>query len=348
MKKRILVAPLNWGLGHATRCIPILTALDASGFQPIIASDGLALTLLQKEFPQFSSIELPSYGVTYSKKGSHFKLKMIKDSPKLVKAIKAEKKAIRDIVETHNISGIISDNRLGVYNKHVPCAFITHQLNVLSGTTTWFSTKLHEKYITRFNECWVPDAESDLNLSGKLGHKKHLSITTKYMGPISRFTKMDLEESIDLLVLLSGPEPQRSLLEDKLLKEVKNFSGNVVVVRGIPQKQQTIEQKQGVTIYNFMTSNRLEKTINQSKLVLSRSGYTTVMDLAKLEKKAFFIPTPGQTEQEYLAKRLTQQGFVPSCSQKDFSIFLLDKISEYKGLKSFNTQVDYKDLFSLF
>lgn len=348
MKKRILVAPLNWGLGHATRCIPILTALDASGFQPIIASDGLALTLLQKEFPQFSSIELPSYGVTYSKKGSHFKLKMIKDSPKLIKAIKAEKKAIRDIVETHNISGIISDNRLGVYNKHVPCAFITHQLNVLSGTTTWFSTKLHEKYITRFNECWVPDAESDLNLSGKLGHKKHLSIITKYMGPISRFTKMDLEESIDLLVLLSGPEPQRSLLEDKLLKEVKNFNGNVVVVRGIPQKQQTIEQKQGVTIYNFMTSNRLEKTINQSKLVLSRSGYTTVMDLAKLEKKAFFIPTPGQTEQEYLAKRLTQQGFVPSCSQKDFSIFLLDKISEYKGLKSFNTQVDYKDLFSLF
>lgn len=348
MKKRILVAPLNWGLGHATRCIPILTALDASGFQPIIASDGLALTLLQKEFPQFSSIELPSYGVTYSKKGSHFKLKMIKDSPKLIKAIKAEKKAIRDIVETHNISGIISDNRLGVYNKHVPCVFITHQLNVLSGTTTWFSTKLHEKYITRFNECWVPDAESDLNLSGKLGHKKHLSITTKYMGPISRFTKMDLEESIDLLVLLSGPEPQRSLLEDKLLKEVKNFSGNVVVVRGIPQKQQMIEQKQGVTIYNFMTSNRLEKTINQSKLVLSRSGYTTVMDLAKLEKKAFFIPTPGQTEQEYLAKRLTQQGFVPSCSQKDFSIFLLDKISEYKGLKSFNTQVDYKDLFSLF
>ncbi|GGD21820.1 glycosyltransferase [Hyunsoonleella pacifica] len=348
MKKRILVAPLNWGLGHATRSIPILKALDARGFQPIIASDGLALTLLQKEFPEFSSIELPSYDVTYSKKGSHFKLKMIKDSPKLVKAIKAEKKAIRDIVETHNISGIISDNRLGVYNKHVPCTFITHQLNVLSGTTTWFSTKLHEKYITRFNECWVPDAESDLNLSGKLGHKKHLSITTKYMGPISRFTKMDLEESIDLLVLLSGPEPQRSLLEDKLLKEVKNFSGNVVVVRGVPQKQQTIEQKQGVTIYNFMTSNRLEKTINQSKLVLSRSGYTTIMDLAKLEKKAFFIPTPGQTEQEYLAKRLTQQGFVPSCSQKDFSIFLLNKISEYKGLKSFNTQVDYKDLFSLF
>ncbi len=348
MKKRILVAPLNWGLGHATRCIPIIKALYAHGFQPIIASDGVALSLLQKEFPEFSSIELPSYNVSYSKKGKYFKLKLIKDSPKLLKAIKAEKKAIVDIVETHHIAGIISDNRLGVSHKHIPCAFMTHQLNVLTGSTTWLSTKLHEKYIARFDECWVPDAEGDLNLSGKLGHKKHLNIETKYIGPISRFTKTNTDETIDLLVLLSGPEPQRSLLEDKLVNAVKNFNGNVVFVRGIPEKHQNITQKNNVTFFNFMTSNRLEKTINNSKLVLSRSGYTTIMDLAKLEKKAFFIPTPGQTEQEYLAKRLMDQGFVPSCKQDEFSIFLLDKIADYKGLKSFNTRVDYKDLFSLF
>lgn len=348
MKKRILIAPLNWGLGHATRCIPIIKALHAFGFQPIIASDGIALKLLRKEFPEFSSIELPSYDITYSRNGRYFKLKLIKDSPKLINAIKAEKKAIQDIVEMHNISGIISDNRLGVYSQHIPCAFITHQLNVLSGNTTWLSTKLHETYMSHFNECWVPDTEGDLNLSGKLGHKKTLSIKTKYIGPISRFTKTDVDELIDVLVLLSGPEPQRTLLEDKLLKEVKKIPGHVVFVRGIPEKELKIEQKQGVTVYNFMTSNRLEKTINQSKLVLSRSGYTTIMDLAKLEKKAFFIPTPGQSEQEYLAKRLTDQGFVPSCKQDDFSIFMLDKIQDYKGLKSFNTQVDYKDLFSLF
>ncbi|PQV51583.1 uncharacterized protein (TIGR00661 family) [Jejuia pallidilutea] len=348
MKRRILVAPLNWGLGHATRCIPIIKELYAHGFEPIIASDGVALKLLRKEFPEFSSIELPSYDVTYSKKGAYFKLKLIKDSPKLLKAIKAEKKAVKQIVETHNIKGIISDNRLGAYNKNVPCAFITHQLNVLSGGTTWLSTKLHEQYISRFNECWVPDAEGDLNLSGKLGHKKNFSIPTKYIGPISRFEKTEVDETIDLLVLLSGPEPQRSLLEAKLLKEVENYSGHVVVVRGVPEKDQKIEQKQRVTLYNFMTSKRLEKTINQSKLVLSRSGYTTIMDLAKLEKKAFFIPTPGQTEQEYLAKRLSMQGFVPSCKQDEFSVFLLDKIMAYKGLKSFNTKVDYKALFGLF
>jgi len=348
MKKRILVAPLNWGLGHATRCIPIIKALYANGFEPIIASDGIALTLLQKEFPEFSSIELPSYNISYSKKGTYFKLKLIKDSPKLLKTIKDEKKAITQIVETHNIAGIISDNRLGAYCNSVPSVFITHQLHVLSGSTTWLSTKLHDTYISRFDECWVPDAKGDLNLSGKLAHKKRLSITTKYIGPISRFTKTETNETIDLLVLLSGPEPQRSLLEDMLIKAIKNFVGNVVFVRGIPEKEQNIEQRDNVTFFNFMTSSRLEQTINNSKLVLSRSGYTTIMDLAKLEKKAFFIPTPGQTEQEYLAKRLTNQGFVPSCKQDEFSIFLLDKISEYKGLKSFNTQVNYTDLFSLF
>ncbi|MFS4484308.1 glycosyltransferase [Hyunsoonleella sp. 2307UL5-6] len=348
MKKRILIAPLNWGLGHATRCIPIIKALFTDGFEPIIASDGVALTLLRKEFPEFSSIELPSYNISYAKKGKYFKLKLIKDSPKLLKAIKAEKKAVAGIVETHKISGIISDNRLGVHHEKIPCAFITHQLHVLSGNMTWLSTKLHDSYISRFNECWVPDAESDLNLSGKLGHKKQLSITTKYIGPISRFTKIDIDETIDLLVLLSGPEPQRSILEDRLLKALKTFKGTVVFVQGIPEKHQSIVQKNNVTLYNFMTSARLEKTINSSKIVLSRSGYTTIMDLAKLEKKAFFIPTPGQTEQEYLAKRLNDQGFVPSCKQEDFNILLLNKTSDYKGLKSFNTTLDYADLFSLF
>ncbi|GAB1855215.1 glycosyltransferase [Flavobacteriaceae bacterium MHTCC 0001] len=348
MKKRILVAPLNWGLGHATRCIPIINALVSHGYEPVIASDGVAFSLLQKEFPQLLHVELPSYNVTYAKKGKYFKLKMVKDSPKLLKAIKSEKKTIKTIVQDYNISGIISDNRLGVRDKNVPCAFVTHQLQVLSGNTTWLSTKLHEKYIKRFDECWVPDTDNDINLSGKLGRNNNVDIKLKYIGPISRFNKQDPKTPIDLLILLSGPEPQRTLLEEKLLKEIKNFSGNIVFVRGIPKGEQTIKQENGITIYNFMTSNRLEKAINDSKLILSRSGYTTIMDLAKLEKKAFFIPTPGQTEQEYLAKRLTKQGFVPSCNQEEFEINMLEKVSDFKGLKSFNTKIDYDDLFSLF
>ncbi|UKM65250.1 glycosyltransferase [Flavobacteriaceae bacterium GSB9] len=348
MKKRILVAPLNWGLGHATRCIPIINALVQEGFVPIIASDGDALSLLRKEFPNLSSIELPSYNITYAKNGKMFKLKLIKDSPRLLKTIKAEKKAISGILEHNDIAGIISDNRLGVRNKNTPSVFITHQLNVLSGTTTWLSTKMHQKFIKKFDACWVPDTDGELNLSGKLGHTKTFDIPTKYIGPLSRFNTKPCDIKNDLLVLLSGPEPQRTMLEQKLFEELKNYKGKVVFVKGILEQEQTIQIIGNMTIYNFMTSDLLEKTLNESALVLSRSGYTTVMDLAKLNKKAFFIPTPGQFEQEYLAERLTEMQLVPSCSQDEFTIEKLNNTSNFIGLKAFNFNLDYKELFSLF
>ena len=348
MKKRILVAPLNWGLGHATRCIPIINALISHGFEPIIASDGAALNLLEKEFPKLLSIELPSYNINYTKNGKFLKLKLINDWPKLIKSIKAEKKAAKNIIENNNISGIISDNRLGVFNKKVPCVFITHQLNVLSGSTTWLSTKIHGRFIEKFDICWVPDVETDENLSGILGHPKTFEIPTTYIGPLSRFEKRCIPIINDLLVLLSGPEPQRMLLENILLSELKNYTGKVVFVKGIIEKQQTIQPIGNLTFYNFMNSSLLEKTINESALVISRSGYTTVMDLAKLNKKAFFIPTPGQFEQEYLAKRLTELKLVPSCSQQTFTLEKLKEATNFKGLKAFEHETDFKELFSLF
>ena len=345
MKKRILIAPLNWGLGHATRCIPIINALISNNFEPIIASDGVALTLLKKEFPDITTIELPSYNVTYAKNGKYFKLKLLKDSPKLLKAIKAEKKAIKAIVKDYNIDGIISDNRLGVRYKKTPSVFITHQLNVLSGNTTWLSTKMHQKIIEKFDECWVPDTKGDINLSGKLGHSNAFEVPVKYLGPLSRFTNKNVAIKNDLMVLISGPEPQRTLLEEKLLLELKDYNGKVVFVKGIMEDKQTVKVINNMTIYNFMTSTLLEKTINESALIISRSGYTTVMDLAKLCKKAFFIPTPGQFEQEYLAKRLTQMNLVPSCNQDDFTLKNLNVIDDYKGLNAFEYDIDFNDLF---
>jgi uncharacterized protein (TIGR00661 family) len=348
MKKRILVAPLNWGLGHATRCIPIVNALLLNGFEPVIASDGSALALLKKEFNTLEHIELPAYNIAYAKKGKHFKLHLLKNSPRLIKVMTSEKKAIKKIVETHNINGIISDNRLGVYCDGVPSVYLTHQLNVLSGSTTWLSTKLHHKIIKNFNECWVPDHRGEHNLSGKLGHRETYESKVKYIGPLSRLQKKDLEIVNDILVLLSGPEPQRTLLEEKLLKELKDYKGKVVLVKGVVEKEQTVHEIGRFTIYNFMTSMHLEKTLNESDLIISRSGYTTIMDLVKLEKKAFFIPTPGQFEQEYLAKRLTELKFVPSCKQDDFTIDKLDAIDAFKGFETFNYDVNFKKLFSLF
>lgn len=348
LKKRILVAPLNWGLGHAARCIPIINALLENNFEPIIASDGIALKLLKKEFPNLKTIELPSYNIKYSEKGKDLKIKLLKDSPKLLKAIKSEKKRVKKLVEEEKIIGIISDNRFGVYSKSIPSVYITHQLNVLSGSSTWFSSKMHQKVIKKFDECWVPDNKSELNLSGKLGHLKNSNLNIKYIGPLSRFNKIDCDLNYDLLVLLSGPEPQRTILDNKLQEDLKDYNGRILFIKGVIEKQQTVVKNGNTTIYNFMTSIELEKAINQSKIILSRSGYTTIMDLSKLEKKAFFIPTPGQYEQEYLANKIDESELVPTCKQDEFNIRMLDRVYSYKGLKHVDNNPDFEDLFSLF
>jgi uncharacterized protein (TIGR00661 family) len=348
MKKRILIAPLNWGLGHATRCIPIINALIAYNFEVIIASDGNALKLLKKEFPNLITLELPSYDIKYSKKELYFKLKFLKHLPRLFKIIKLEQKSIKNIIEDYKIDGIISDNRFGVYSQKIPSVYITHQLHVLSGSTTWLTSKIHQHIIKKFNECWIPDTENKDNLSGKLGHLKQLSIPVKYLGILSRFNTINTEKIYDVLVLLSGPEPQRTVLEDLLFKQIKNFKGTVLFVKGTVEGNQTKLKNGHITLVNFMQSDELETAINQSDLIISRSGYTTILDLAKLGKKAFFIPTPGQSEQEYLAKRLSNKGIVPYSKQNDFTIEKLDALKNYTGFNATENTIDFNVLFSLF
>jgi uncharacterized protein (TIGR00661 family) len=185
-------------------------------------------------------------------------------------------------------------------------------------------------------------------LSGKLGHIKLHEIPNKYIGPLSRFKKIDTKIKYDIMVLLSGPEPQRSMLEEILLKAFEGYNGSVLFVKGTVENEQKISEKGNMVIYNFMTSELLEKALNESQLIVSRSGYTTIMDLAKLNKRAYFIPTPGQFEQEYLAKRLTEQGIVPSCHQDDFKVENLNNIENYTGLSNFDYEVNFKKLFGLF
>jgi uncharacterized protein (TIGR00661 family) len=347
-KKRILVAPLNWGLGHATRCIPIIRALIELRFEPLLASDGEALQLLQKEFPELNAIELPSYNITYSEKGEKFKLKLIKDTPHVLKTIKKEKKRTKELVTKLGIDGIISDNRFGVRSKHIPSVFITHQLRVLSGSTTWLSTALHQQIIDKFDQCWVPDQDGEPNLSGDLGHLENRPGRLVYIGPLSRLEKTAVPPKYSLMVLLSGPEPQRSLLEEKLLAALHNYKQPCLFVRGKIEGLQTKETRGQVSIYNFLTSSELQEAINSSDIILCRSGYTTLMDLAKLEKKAFFIPTPGQFEQEYLAEKLMGDGIAPYASQDDFKLEFLEQVGYFKGFKSFTTNTDFEKLFSLF
>ncbi len=231
-KKKILVAPLNWGLGHATRCIPIIRALLDYEFEPIIASDGSALAFLQKEFPQLKCYSLPSYRIEYSKSNTQ-KYKLLLNTPHVIRALLKEKKEVEKIHKKEGLSGIISDNRFGVRNSEIPSIYITHQLNVLSGSTTFFTTLLHQKIISKFDECWVPDLISQPKLSGDLSTIKNKELKIRYIGAISRFKKKPSRKNYDLLILLSGPEPQRTILEDKLLLELKAFNQKVLFVRGM-------------------------------------------------------------------------------------------------------------------
>lgn len=346
--KTILVAPLNWGLGHATRCIPLINELIINGYNVIIASDGEALALLKKEFPKLTSIEIPSYNIVYPKKGSNLKWKLLKQLPHIIRNISEEKKAVEKIISTYSIQGIISDNRWGVLNSTIPSVFVTHQLNVLSGITSWLSSFLHKKMIKNFDECWIPDNATSNNLSGKLGHISNAPITTRYIGPLSRMTFKKLPKKYDLLILLSGPEPQRTIFEEQLLLEFKDDHRAILMVRGVVENVEKKSEFGSVKTINFLKTDALAQAINESEIVLSRSGYTTIMDLSVMQKKAFFIPTPGQFEQKYLAKKFNDEGLVPSCSQKLFKAKELDRVSQYKGLKNLKSNEDFGKLFSFF
>ncbi|APG61435.1 glycosyltransferase [Christiangramia salexigens] len=348
-KKRILVAPLNWGLGHATRCIPIINELQRSGFETLIASDGAALELLKKEFPDLIHFELPSYNIQYSRKATFLKWKIMRQLPHLYKTIQAEKKRTEVLVEKHSITGIISDNRLGVRSKNLnKNIYITHQLNVLNGIFTNISSYLHQRYIQNFDQCWVPDLEGEINLSGKLGHPATKPENLRYTGVLSRLRKKAVPVKYDFLIILSGPEPQRGILEEILLKEFQHSDHKILFIRGVINDEVLNTVNPNIDIRNYMFGSDLEEAFNGSKHIISRSGYTSLMDMAEMDKKAFLIPTPGQPEQTYLAKRLEKLNIAPYCMQEDFKLDKLKVISHYKGLGGFGGQRINSTLFTFF
>ena len=325
-EKRILVAPVNWGLGHATRCIPIIRALLQYQSVPVIASDGVALALLKKEFPHLETVSLPSYGIEYAKKARNFKLKMLWDSPKIIKAIQKEKKAVKGIIEDYTIDGIISDNRFGVRSNHVTSVYLSHQLKVLSGPTTLLTSWVHRRYIRKFDECWVPDTPES-RFSGTLSQYRSIGIPLKYLGILSRFNPEELPIKNDLLIILSGPEPNRSQLEASLFDLLQRFEGKVCIVRGTTKPLGWKKVQSNIEVHDLMISKDLEREINQSELIISRSGYSSVMDMAALGKRAFFIPTKGQYEQEYLASYLQEQNWAQFATEATFSLSLLKNLN---------------------
>ena len=321
---KVLIAPLDWGLGHATRCIPVIQTLIDNDFDVLLAADGNAVQLLKKEFPNLTILPLNGYNISYSNKKILFSTKLISQIPKILRAIKHEHLWLKQIIAAYKIDIVISDNRYGLYNKAIKSIFITHQLAIETGNVfiNKLVQKLNYKLINKFDRCWVPDEEKPNDLAGKLSHPKNLpNVPTEYIGVLSRFKKQPTEKNIDLLVLVSGPKPQRTTLEKLLLLQMKNLSLKMVLVRGLPgEKKEFINENKNLKIYNHLPVTALNKLIQSSKIIVARSGYSTIMDLIKLQQKAILIPTPGQTEQEYLAKYLAEKKYFIATEQSNFNL----------------------------
>lgn len=343
-KKRILIAPLDWGLGHATRCIPIIRYLLQKSCEVIIGADGRPLQLLKKEFPSLDFIVIPGYNITYPKTGT-MTLKIMSQIPKFVSGIKSEHELLKKIIIEKQLDAVISDNRFGLWSKTIPCVFITHQLMVKAPFGEKLIHQLNKNYISKYSECWVPDMKN--GLSGDLGNKFELSKNTKHIGLLSRFdtppNQLSRGGMRELLVILSGPEPQRTIFENKIIEQISTLQKKSLIVQGITEKNERRKISEHTEIVSYLTSDELQKKIISSKIILSRPGYSTVMDLAVLEKKAIFVPTPGQTEQEYLAQYFSKKKIAYSVSQKKFDLSIALKYSEsYSGFTEKYSSEEFK------
>jgi predicted glycosyltransferase len=305
---KVLICPLNWGLGHATRCVPIIRKLMSEGHEPVLVADGYPLQFLRQEFPTLRFIEFPSYSVYYASGTSQVGA-MLFNFPSIVRGIINEHRWLRNLVRTEHFDQIISDNRFGIWNKHVHSIYITHQLMIKMPQGLKFLEPLvhfiHKAFINRYNECWIPDTKENGGLSGDLAHKYPLPRNAKFIGTLSRFT--NLEENIpssdyEVVAVVSGIEPQRTLFEKSLMLKYRNRNEKVLIVGGQPQQKQTRKQTGNITLVSHLSTHELSAAFLGAKKIISRSGYSTIMDLDALKcmHKAEFIPTPGQTEQEYL------------------------------------------------
>jgi uncharacterized protein (TIGR00661 family) len=303
LKKRILVAPLNWGLGHATRCIPLISALDEMGLEVLMASDGVALHLLKAEFPHLPAFRLPSYRIRYD--SSNMVMNIGRQLPRIMYAIRAEQWATERLVREQNIQGIISDNRYGCFSSRTKNVMLTHQLNlrVPNAMLEWIANRILHGILGKFGEIWVPDVAEAPGLSGDLSHgDRQAHPNVRFIGPLSRIDIHAIEQEYDVAVVLSGPEPQRTYLEQRLLEQAMLMPQKFIFIQGKTQAKEHHYAAENIEMVSYLTSRELNEVLLASGVLICRSGYSSIMDLAAIGKKAILIPTPGQTEQEYLAE----------------------------------------------
>ena len=318
---KVLVAPLDWGLGHATRCIPIIKGLLSHGYEVLLAGEGAQSILLKAEFPQLTLIPLKGYRVSYSNHKRGMALKLLWQLPKIWHAIQFENRWLHKQVALHHFNIIISDNRYGLHHPSVKSIFITHQLTIKAPFRVAEKWLQHIQYrlIRSFNTCWVPDIPGLNNAAGILSHPAILPpVPVEYIGWLSRFEPKKLPVIYRYCIVLSGPEPQRTQLENKLLTQLTGITDSVLFIRGLPGAANLPATPPNIICKNHLPQEALQMALLQSEWIISRTGYTTVMEILCLQKKSILIPTPGQTEQEYLAERLGLQNWAYSVLQERF------------------------------
>jgi uncharacterized protein (TIGR00661 family) len=310
------VAPLDWGLGHATRCIPVVRALQNFGCEPWIATSGAQEKLLKEVFPDVPFLHLPGYNVHYGKHG--VMLQLFRQIPVIRRHIFTEHAWLQEAIARHGFHGIISDNRYGLFSEEVPSVLITHQLSLqVPRWAIWFKsgiTNILYRHIEQFGACWIPDLpDAGQSLAGDMSHPKTLpNLPVHYIGWLSRFEcptkKTEKEDAI--LISLSGPEPQRSLLEEMVLAQAPDIPWTIWLIRGLPGAAENLNvSAPNVTVHNHLPAPDMQHLMTRCQLLISRSGYSTLMDAMVMQTPVACIPTPGQTEQQYLAKRIEEKGW---------------------------------------
>lgn len=346
----IFIAPLNWGLGHATRSSEIISKIKQHypDSKIILGSDGAAKRWLEIKYPEQEIVELPGYNIRYTG-GKNFITNLFFQLPRLMVSIFKEHFFLQKLVKRRGIDLVISDNRYGMWSKRAYSVFITHQIELLPSSfvsmlPVKIATKAMRFAISKFDQCWIPDFPDAPGLAGKMSHPRKLPANAAYIGPLSRFKEFlqsvnDKKEYLfNIMFIVSGPEPQRSIFFDLIVEQLQNREGSFVIVSGKPDEKLSVMSSGNLKIYSHLKDPDMIKSIMLSKLIVARSGYSTIMDLYVTGGKAAFVPTPGQTEQEYLAKQFEEYGIAFMQSQKCFNIDeILKNAGNYKGFTKSNS-----------
>lgn len=340
------MSPLNWGIGHAARLVPIAQQLHAQGAIVYICASGAALNLMRIECGFAHFIDDVPFEITYGKSKWTQIVRLLTQLPKMWIQVFREHELLKKIVQQYNLDLIISDNRYGFYHRQIPCIFITHQLQIQLPFGASLINFLNHCFIKKFTACWVPDwEEKEKSLAGKLSRKKGLK-NVQYIGPLSRFRKKATKPGNEapILYLLSGVEPQRSLFEELILKRIAQQPHKAILVRGTAMLQPDLHDTPNLKVYNLIDAIHVQALVEQCKFIVSRSGYSSIMDIIQWQKNAVLVPTPGQYEQEYLAAYLAGKKWFYTINQNDFLEF---KEEECKPYQCPSQQIEHPDFSSL-